>query len=102
MPSVAIRWVDAAGLVQSSTGAGLEPYPAAPSLVWVDITTPDDAVLAELCSRFGFHTLAVEDVRHPQSRPKLDIYPDGLFLAWLAPRHLAGDGVVADEIDIFI
>ena len=68
----------------------------------MDVTAPDEGVLSELCDRFDFHTLAVEDVRHPQPRPKLDVYPDGLFFAWLSPRRLDGDGVTADEVDIFI
>lgn len=102
MPSVVIRWVDEAGAVQSRSGATLEPYPPNASLVWVDITDPDDAVVDELCARFDFHTLALEDVRHTQSRPKLDVYATYLFLAWLSPQRLRGDGVTADEVDIFI
>jgi magnesium transporter len=102
MPSVAIRWVDESGAVQSRAGATMEPFPSDASLVWVDITAPDDSVLDELCKRFDLHALAVEDVRHTQTRPKLDIYPDYLFLTWLSPKALDGDGVTADEIDIFI
>lgn len=102
MPSVVVRWVDGAAEVQSRAGESIEPFPPDASLVWVDIISPDDAVFAELCTRFDFHTLAVEDVRHPQARPKFDIYPDGLFLVWISPRRLHGDTVTADEIDIFI
>lgn len=102
MPSVAIRWMDTAGTVQSRSGESIEPYPIDSDLAWVDITAPDDAVLDELCKRFGFHTLALEDVRHPQSRPKLDIYADHLFLAWLSPQRVEGDGVTVDEVDVFI
>ena len=102
MPSVVIRSVDKAGEVRSRTGATIEPYPQGSTLVWIDVTAPDETVLAELGERFGFHSLALEDVRHPQARPKLDVYADGLFLAWLSPRRLDGDGVTADEVDIFI
>lgn len=102
MASIAIRWVDEAGAMQSRSGEAVEPYPLDASLVWIDITAPDDPVLDELCERFGFHTLALEDARHPQARPKLDVYSDNLFLAWLSPKRLQGDGVSVEEIDIFI
>ncbi len=70
MPSVVIRWVDDAGVVQSRSGADAGVLPADASLVWVDVTAPDDAVLDELCERFDFHTLAIEDVRHTADTPQ--------------------------------
>jgi magnesium transporter len=100
--TLAIRWVGADGTVQTRTGSSIEPYPATEGWVWIDITAPDEPMLAELCRRFNFHTLAIEDVRHPQARPKLDIYPEGLFLAWLAPHCPEGDGIAARELDVFI
>ncbi len=102
MPSVEVRWVDASGEVQSRTSEKVEPYPEDATLCWVDITAPDDAVFEELARGFGFHALAIEDARHGQSRPKLDVYADHLFLAWLSPRLPEGDGVVVDELDIFV
>ncbi len=102
MPSIVTRWVDGTGTVQSSTGAELKELPSDAGLIWVDITAPTDAVLDDLRAKHGFHALAVEDVLHPQARPKLDAYPDGLFLVWLSPRELKGDGVIVDELDAFI
>ena len=102
MSSVVIRWVGADGAVQTRSGSAVEPFPTTEGWVWVDVTAPDEPVLADLCRRYGFHTLAIEDVLHTQSRPKLDIYPEGLFLTWLAPRGLQGDGVTATEVDVFI
>lgn len=102
MTTVAIRWIDESGSMQSRTGADLTLLPAQTALVWVDITRHNDAVLDELDVRFGFHELAMEDVRHPQPRPKFDIYPDYLFMAWLSPKRMKGDGVTTDEVDIFV
>lgn len=102
MPTVETRWVDDAGVVQSRSTASVEPAPPGAGLVWLDITAPDETVFEALCAQFNLHSLAIEDARHSQSRPKLDVYRDSLFLAWLSPKRVQGDGVTADEIDIFI
>lgn len=55
-----------------------------------------------LASPFGLHPLAVEDALHRQSRPKLDLYPEGPFFVWLTP-HLEETGVLRlDEADFFM
>jgi magnesium transporter len=102
MCTVATRWIDADGVVQAKTGAVMEAYPATAGWAWIDITAPDEPVLTQLAAQFGFHSLAIEDVRHPQARPKLDIYKEGLFLVWLAPQRAQGDGITATELDVFI
>jgi len=74
--------------------------PGAP--VWIDCD-PDAENLAWLKERFDFHPLALEDCEVEDQRPKLDPYPDALFLVVhrlvLAPDDA---GVVPLEVDTFL
>lgn len=69
---------------------------------WVDISKGSADVLEQLAREFKLHPLLVEDALHPQRRPKLDTFPDGLFLAWLTPVRRAGDGIETVELDAFL
>ncbi len=51
-----------------------------PGLKWVDVEGPTEAVLMPLAERFGLHKLAVEDCLHLDQRPKLEEYPNHLFI----------------------
>jgi magnesium transporter len=50
-------------------------------VVWVDICGPTDHELQALAEALGLHELAVEDALEPHQRPKLDHYPDHLFIS---------------------
>src|SRR6476619_2604694 len=68
-------------------------------IVWVDLCRPSAEELNELRGELGFHELAVEDALGPHQRPKLDRYPNHLFLACQAVT-LGDDGVLdATEVD---
>ena len=54
--------------------------------IWLDLHDPDAADLAVLTEEFGLHPLAVEDAIQRHERPKLDRYPDHLFLSAYAVR----------------
>lgn len=45
-------------------------------LLWLDVEGPDEDALAVLERLFGFHPLALEDVRTGDQRPKVDRYGD--------------------------
>ncbi|QSQ15147.1 magnesium/cobalt transporter CorA [Myxococcus landrumensis] len=47
---------------------------------WVDVLQPDEATMARLAERFGLHKLAVEDCLHLDQRPKLEEYPNHVFV----------------------
>jgi len=51
------------------------------AVIWVDLCQPDLSDLARLADELGLHELAVEDAITLQQRPKLDRYPDHLFLS---------------------
>lgn len=101
MPTVALRWLDPDGAVQQGDLSALSAAETA-GWLWLDVTDPDEGTLKALGEQFGFHELALEDAAHTQRRPKLDVYPDGLFLAWLTPVRPRGDGVTAQELDVFV
>lgn len=47
---------------------------------WIDMTDPDEASLEPLAKFFKLHRLAVEDCLHLDQRPKLEEFPDHLFM----------------------
>lgn len=49
--------------------------------VWVNVHGVHDAqVVDKIAARFGLHPLVVEDILNTEQRPKVDIYPDYIFL----------------------
>jgi magnesium transporter len=71
--------------------------------VWLDLHDPDPADLEVLTQEFGLHELAVEDACHPHERPKLDRYPDHLFLSAYAVHLDAASGELQlSELAAFI
>ncbi len=49
-------------------------------VIWADITGPTDDDVAIMHDAFHFHPLAIEDTRNVRQRPKIEEYPDYLFL----------------------
>jgi len=69
----------------------------------VDLCTPDGDDLALLADELGLHELAVEDAIKLRQRPKLDRYPDHLFLSAYAVGFDPDTAeVTTDEIAAFI
>ncbi|WP_426573136.1 magnesium transporter CorA family protein [Aquihabitans sp. McL0605] len=73
------------------------------SIVWVDLCDPNAAWLTAAAAELGLHELAIEDAIEAHQRPKLDHYPDHLFLA---SYTTVADADTADlqvnEIDAFV
>ncbi len=69
--------------------------------VWVDIVGPDDEEAALMRDVFHFHPLAIEDTRNQHQRPKVEEYPDHLFLI-LNPGALVEGDVAFRELDVFL
>jgi magnesium transporter len=69
--------------------------------VWLDLHDPGAEDLAVLTAEFGLHPLAIEDAVLRHERPKLDRYPDHLFLSAYAV-HLDGAELVSSELAAFI
>lgn len=101
MSSGSVRWLDEHGAVARCALDDIECSAGAP-WVWVDLVDADQEILSALEKRFSLHPLLVEDALHEQQRPKLDAFDDGIFLAWLTPVPLPGDGFDVAELDVFL
>ena len=72
-------------------------------LTWVHLDTPTDVEAAELNERFGWHPLDLEDVLSKRQRPKIDEYPEYLFIVLHFPVFDPAVGRLnAGELDIFV
>ena len=72
-------------------------------LRWIEIPRPTSADGDWLRSEFGFHPLDMEDVFSRNQRPKLDTYPDYLFLVMQFPVYeRARKRLIAVELDMFV
>jgi len=87
----------------------LEPRRAEPAeveaegLTWVHLDRPDEAAVTALAERFGWHELDVEDVLSKRQRPKIDEYPDYLFVVLHFPVYdKAVQRLNAAELDVVI
>jgi len=77
--------------------------------VWVGLYEPDPTEMADVAAVFGLHELAVEDAVHAHQRPKLERYPDYVFLVLKTVRYVdhetaatASEIVETGEIMIFL
>jgi magnesium transporter len=72
-------------------------------LRWVNIERPSPLECAWLEEQFGFHALDLEDVLSRNQRPKIDEYPDYLFIVLHFPVFDRTVGRLnAGELDIFV
>src|SRR5919107_4227800 len=92
-------------------GSALQQAPAEPNvevvewgdLRWINIEQPGALEQAWLEEHFDFHQLDYEDVRSRNQRPKIDEYPDYLFIVLHFPVFDKAVGRLnAAELDIFI
>jgi magnesium transporter len=57
------------------------PFKEKPTVTWVNVTGIHDVtVIEEFGKAFNIHPLLLEDIVHPDQRPKLEDYDDYLFL----------------------
>jgi magnesium transporter len=75
----------------------------AEGLRWVNIERPSPLECAWLEEHFGFHALDLEDVLSHNQRPKIDEYPDYLFIVLHFPVFDRAVGRLnAGELDVFV
>src|SRR5919199_232264 len=76
---------------------------SANGLTWVHLDHPSLDDVAELAERFGFHELDVENVVSKRQRPKIDEYPDYLFVVLHFPFYdKSVQRLNAAELDLFL
>jgi magnesium transporter len=72
-------------------------------LTWIHINEPGPLEAAYLAGRYGFHELDVEDILSKRQRPKIDEYPEYLFIVLHFPIYdKAVQRLNAAELDVFL
>src|SRR5689334_15221401 len=72
-------------------------------LTWVHLDAPTPAEAEILAERFGWHPLDVEDVLSKRQRPKIDEYPEYLFVVLHFPVYdKRVQRLNAGELDVFL
>ena len=72
-------------------------------LTWVHVDSPTTLEAELLAERFGWHALDVEDVLSKRQRPKIDEYPEYLFVVLHFPVYDKRiQRLNAAELDIFL
>jgi len=93
---------DVAGQVVERTEPRIAEL-SANGLTWIHINEPGPLEAAYLAERFGFHELDIEDVLSKRQRPKIDEYPDYLFIVLHFPIYdKAVQRLNAAELDVFL
>jgi magnesium transporter len=87
--------------LEAAHASKLKTVLAAGTFVWVDVTGPDDGEAAMMRDLLHFHPLAIEDTRNQHQRPKVEEYPQHLFLI-LNPGELVDCEVRFRELDVFV
>jgi magnesium transporter len=76
---------------------------SANGLTWLHVDRPTNEEAVLLADRFGFHELDIEDVLSKRQRPKIDEYPEYLFVVLHFPFYdKAVQRLNAAELDVFI
>jgi magnesium transporter len=76
---------------------------AADGLTWIHLTSPTAEEAGELAERYGWHALDLEDVLSKRQRPKVDEYPEYLFVVLHFPAYdKAVQRLNAAELDVFL
>ena len=72
-------------------------------LTWVHLDAPTTEEASALAERFGWHPLDLEDVLSKRQRPKVDEYPEYLFVVLHFPVYdKAVQRLNAAELDLFL
>ena len=72
-------------------------------LVWVDVQSPTQEEVRQLMEEFAIHPLVADEMLAPTLRPKVDLFPDFIYLILHFPTiSHAHDGGRDQEIDFVV
>ena len=77
-----------------------EAFDSPDEIVWLDLLDPTDDDYEKLRSTFDLHPLAIEDAQTAHERPKIEQYPNYLFLV-VHPASWTNDRLSTHELAIF-
>ena len=70
-------------------------------ITWHDDPNPQEKPLRVLQEQYGFHELDIEDVLSMHERPKIEEYPDYLFLVFHVP-YIKSGRILKEEVNVFL
>ena len=77
-------------------------------IIWIDLETPTEEDLATIAREFDLHPVALQELRSPSTRAKLDVYSSFIYLILHFPicqsclGDGSADGKVNQEIDFVV
>jgi magnesium transporter len=86
---------DQQSLAAALTGLGEDDF------LWIGIGNPTTDEMQWIGSTLGLHPLAVEDALEAHQRPKVERYPDHLFMS-LRTVSYSDDDITTHEVNIFL
>jgi magnesium transporter len=94
-------WSKKDGLRTVTTLADLQAAAADPDVnLWIDLESPDKAILDALAKMLGVHPLITEDILERNQRAKVEVTGDDLHIVMFALEY-AGE-VVGHELDLVL
>lgn len=80
----------------------LDGFEASPVL-WLDVVGLGTVeLLGEVAERFAIHPLAMEDVTHVHQLPKIEAYPESLFVSIRRLYHDAEQSLMTEQISLVL
>ncbi|HEX5145509.1 MAG TPA: magnesium/cobalt transporter CorA [Conexibacter sp.] len=92
-------------VLDSVDDRALDGLTARDEFFWLDLVRPSDEQLDALAQRFGWHPLALEDMREQRQRPKLDRYDDHMLIVFYgvhATEDLTSDRPHLVEVHLMV
>lgn len=72
------------------------------AVTWIDIDGLGDVfALQKIGERFGFHSLALEDVLNTHQRPKIEVHDNHVFIV-MRTVSMGADGLTGEQISLFL
>lgn len=73
------------------------------SLTWLDLENPTREEIREIMDVYGIHELVAEELLSPSRKPKVDVYPDYMYLILHFPafHHTHGEKI-EQEVDFIV
>ena len=103
-PVMSVFAVGTNGLVEKrlDNAQWIEDHRTEFSVLWIDVDgLGDTQLIADLGRIYQLHKLALEDVTHPQQRPKVDLY-EGFIYITLRMLHDNGGRVDTEQLSLFV
>ncbi len=72
------------------------------SFDWVGLAEPTAAEMEQVRTQFGLHPLAIEDALSPSQLPKVELYPNHLFIVARSAGIEEGENIVYGQTAIFL